>query len=447
MTKTTRSNGVATDYTYDTEGKIEQIQHGTLGTIGFNFDAANQPAAITDTGFPVDGGTFLTSASVETRTFDDANQIISGGYAYDDRGRPTTDGTRTFTWDSADRLIGVVNGGSTLAYDYLADGRIASRTLNGQTTDYSYADSVATRPILAERKAAAFTRFYIALPDGRLLYQIDLTPTPAVRFYHFGKVGETRFLTDAAGAVTDAYAYDGHGRLLGKTGTSDQIHAFTGELGVRHDPEAGLVHMRARHYDPVSGRFLSRDPIHLTLMGQNGQHANPYHFVEGMTTWVTDPSGLDAEEEFSTPFRDFGASLDRFIEGINNPDFSEDSDPEGSLSAVLFRHALIISAALKNDPNALKNLEFLQMVGFSETAERADPNLVAKFRASAEFNKNKAAVKALIRRELGGFFHLFVPLGGQEKEEFFLDESGVDTDFSNPSGDPGPDDIYNDGDR
>lgn len=233
-----------------------------------------------------------TSASVETQTFDDANQITT--HTYDDRGRPTSDGTRTFTWDSADRLIGVVNGGSTLAYDYTATGQITSRTLNGQTTDYCYAYSVASQPILAERKSAAFTRFYVALPDGRLLYQIDLTPTPAVRFYHFGKVGETRFLTDAAGAVTDAYAYDGHGRLLGKTGASDQIYAFTGQLGVRHDPEANLVHMRARHYAPVSGRFLSRDPIHLALMGRNGQHANPYHFVEGRVTSVVDPSGLDA---------------------------------------------------------------------------------------------------------------------------------------------------------
>ena len=292
MTKITRSNGIATDYSYDEEGKIAQIVHGTLGTIDFAFTAANEPAAITDSGFPLDPGTFVTAAAQETQSFDDANQLTSGGYAYDPRGRPTTDGTRTFRWDSADRLTGVVNGPDTLTYDYTATGEISSRTHNGQITEYSYAYSVATQPILAERKNGSFARFYIALPDGRILYQIDLSPTPVVRFYHFGKVGETKLLTDAAGAVTDAYAYDGFGRLLGQTGTSDQIYAFTGELGVRHDPEAALVHMRARHYDPASGRFLSPDPIHLALMGRNGQHANPYHFVEGMPTWVVDPSGL-----------------------------------------------------------------------------------------------------------------------------------------------------------
>ncbi len=292
LTQITRSNGVNTLHTYDADGKISRISHAALGTIDFAYNAANEPTAITDTGFPVDGGTFLAGPSVETQAFDDANQITA--HTYDDRGRPISDGIRTYTWDSADRLIGVVNGGDTLAYDYTATGQITSRTLNGQTTEYGYAYSVASQPILAERKNAAFTRFYVALPDGRLLYQIDLTPTPAVRFYHFGKVGETRFLTDAAGAVSDAYAYDAFGRLLGKTGASDQIYAFTGQLGVRHDPEAGLVHMRARHYDPVSGRFLSRDPIHLALMGRNCQHANPYHFVEGRVTSVVDPSGLDA---------------------------------------------------------------------------------------------------------------------------------------------------------
>lgn len=302
LTGITRSNGADTTHIYDTDGKIAQIQHGALGTIDFAYNAANEPTAITDTAFPVDGGTFLTSASVETRAFDDASQITTAGHTYDDRGRPTADGTRTYTWDSADRLTGVVHGGDTLAYDYTATGQIASRTHNGQTTDYNTSHAVRDQPILSERKAAAFTRLYIALPDGRLLYHIDLSPAPAVRFYHFGKVGETRFLTDAAGAVTDAYAYDGHGRLLGKTGTSDQIYAFTGQLGVRHDPEAGLVHMRARHYDPVNARFLSRDPIFLTLMGRNGQHANPYHFVQNMPTWVVDPSGLD---EFFNDFWQF----------------------------------------------------------------------------------------------------------------------------------------------
>jgi YD repeat-containing protein len=60
LTQVTRSNGVATDYTYDAEGKIARIDHGAHGSIDFTFNAANEPTAISDTAFPVDGAAALS---------------------------------------------------------------------------------------------------------------------------------------------------------------------------------------------------------------------------------------------------------------------------------------------------------------------------------------------------------------------------------------------------
>lgn len=432
MTKVTRSNGVGTDYSYDSEGKIAQIKHAALGTIDFTFNTANEPTAIADTAFPVDGSAALASASTETQTFDDANQLTSGGYAYDDRGRPTTDGTRTFTWDSADRLTQVVNGPVTVAYDYTSTGELASRTENGQTTQFGYSYSIADRPILAERKAGAFTRFYVALPNGRLLYHIELTPSPSVRFHHFGKVGETRFLTDAADTVTDAYAYDGYGRLLARTGTSDQIYAFVGELGVRDDPATGLIHMRARHYDSTSGRFLSRDPIFLALAGRNSQSANPYHYVEGMPTWVTDPSGLDEffndiwlfseknwNEANDTADQGMGAG-DSVAQDVAPPE-QDDNDATESFSSAIFGYAIAIQQLIV-DGELLEALEGYEMIGSGGTSR---DYAVAK-RIAERDQESRAAAKVLIRAAAGEFFRFFnvTPQPPARDPNLFIDVDG-----------------------
>ena len=42
----------------------------------------------------------------------------------------------------------------------------------------------------------------------------------AVSYFHFDRVGSTLALTDAAGTVTDAYAYSAYGILVARTGAS-----------------------------------------------------------------------------------------------------------------------------------------------------------------------------------------------------------------------------------
>jgi len=54
--------------------------------------------------------------------------------------------------------------------------------------------------------------------------------------------------------------------------------------------------MRHRYYDPIQARFLTRDPIYLTLQTRNNLHANPYQYTAGQPTHRTDASGLDSFE-------------------------------------------------------------------------------------------------------------------------------------------------------
>lgn len=118
--------------------------------------------------------------------------------------------------------------------------------------------------------------------------------TKQVHFYHFDRVGSTLFLTNGAGAVSDAYAYDPYGNLLRQTGASDQSFTFIGRYGVRSEPVGGLYDMRARTYDPTTARFLSRDPVWPVL--GDPANLNPYQYAAQNPVTLADPGGTSATQ-------------------------------------------------------------------------------------------------------------------------------------------------------
>ena len=60
-------------------------------------------------------------------------------------------------------------------------------------------------------------------------------------------------------SYTSLRTYDAWGVRLGAP-TGDPKGRYCADLGHKQDDESGLVYMRARFYEPLSGRFLSEDP-------------------------------------------------------------------------------------------------------------------------------------------------------------------------------------------
>ncbi|MBI2920883.1 MAG: RHS repeat-associated core domain-containing protein [Planctomycetes bacterium] len=178
----------------------------------------------------------------------------------------------------------VISGAPESAtFEYDAEDRLPAETRRTIRKLYAYdtlCDYTKVGPV------ETFTGIYVSPGiDGRLA-RID---GDGVATYTFGDALQSvHQVTNAAGAVlrqtfTDAW---GNNIPLGPTpppptGPGDRF-AFQGR---ENDTESGLMHFRARSYDPMTGRFTSRDPV---------PHWNLYHFADNDPVNKTDPFGRDA---------------------------------------------------------------------------------------------------------------------------------------------------------
>ena len=103
-------------------------------------------------------------------------------------------------------------------------------------------------------------------------------------FYHADGLGSIVAITDSTPAVVQQYAYDAFGMLTPSNPEFANTYSYTGR---EWDQEIGLYYYRARYYDPMEGRFISKDPI-----GFAGGDVNLYRYVQNSPANWVDPSGL-----------------------------------------------------------------------------------------------------------------------------------------------------------
>jgi RHS repeat-associated protein len=98
-------------------------------------------------------------------------------------------------------------------------------------------------------------------------------------------------------AITDSYEYDAFGNKFTVSGTTPNNYLYRGE---QYDPDLGLYYLRARYYNPLTGRFLSRDPEDGTPYDPASLHK--YLYARGDPVNASDPEGRAAtiETVFST---------------------------------------------------------------------------------------------------------------------------------------------------
>ena len=314
LTQMTRPNGITAAHTYNADGSLAGITEGSLSSIALTRDGNGQIKAATRT-VPLEPA---VTDSKETFSYDSASQV--GTYTYDGMGRLTGDGGRTYTWDLASRLTGYTEGETSVAFTYDALGYRLSRTAGGATGSYVWNYALGLPSVSVMREGATDLRYYVHTPAGRLLYSIEAADGSR-RYYHYDESGNTLFVTDGLGAVIGSYAYSPYGEILGSTGSLDNPFTWQGQFGVMQEGSHGLYYLRARYYDSVSGRFLSKDPVRAF----NPRSINPYQYALENPLRFIDPLGkedlswMDMEERYlakRTAYREMFENLGNLVTSL-----------------------------------------------------------------------------------------------------------------------------------
>jgi RHS repeat-associated protein len=216
--------------------------------------------------------TMTTTLGVTTYQYDGANRLTNAGgqaYTWNTNGSLTRYGQFTFTYNAAGRMSQAQGVTTTLTYAYNGDGLLVSRN----ATRYVW-DMAASLPQM--------------LSDGNTLYipgvaQFDGT---AWTYQLADGLGNVRQLADAQGHVVQGYDYGPFGETLKVEGKQNNTLHYTGE---QTDTDTGFVYLRARWYDPSTGRFTTRDPFPgLPVLPQT---LHPYVYSQNNPVNLTDPSG------------------------------------------------------------------------------------------------------------------------------------------------------------
>jgi RHS repeat-associated protein len=185
-------------------------------------------------------------------------------------------GSSTFDYDAAHRLIESTVAGTTVAATYDGDGvRISTQVDSDPAT--TYLNDVGGLPVVLDDGTSRL----VWGPAG-LAWTVSGTE---VEVPLADRLGSVRTVTDESGAVVATARTDEYGVPTVATGSPANAYGFTGEPV---DP-TGLVHLRARSYDPDLGRFTSRDTWPGAATASQAQ--NRYAYLANDPLNGTDPSG------------------------------------------------------------------------------------------------------------------------------------------------------------
>ncbi len=248
----TESSGRVVNWSYDgiyrlTNETISLDPHSVNGSVGYGLDPVGNRQLQTSSIPGIGTGSF---------TYDPDDRLSTE--IYDENGNTLTSGGKTFAYDFENRLKSMTAGSVTVTIQYDADGNRVARTVNGETTSYLVDDLNPTgyAQVVEEVAGAAAERTYTyGLQRISQNQQNSNAWTPS--FYGYDAGGTVRLLTDATGTVTDTYDYDAWGNAVNTTGSTPNVYSFHGEY---HDSDLGLYYLRARWYNPATGRLTSTDP-------------------------------------------------------------------------------------------------------------------------------------------------------------------------------------------
>jgi RHS repeat-associated protein len=310
-------------YSYDGAGNVKQIGGGLFqsdpvsrllsGTVhdgatgggaartqGYRFDAFGNITRITTNGAQVQTPTAAATNRLTGGTYDTAGNLTAWNgqsYQFDAFNQMTRFCATTpcpgaageewlYMYDANDERIWSFKWGASRRFD-----RWSLRGLGGEVLR-EYANA-----------GYAFTdkKDYIHR-DGQLLASVSSLPAEGTRHFHLDHLGTPRAITSASGALLSYHAYYPFGQEATSPIQDAERMKFTGherDLGSLAGIADDLDSMHARFCSPLTGRFLSVDPLS-SANEELPQSWNRYSYAWGNPIRNVDRDGRETGD-FSTP--------------------------------------------------------------------------------------------------------------------------------------------------
>lgn len=256
-------------YHYDPVGNRTRRDDSTEGSTVYNYDALDRLLAETQ------GDVAVTS------TYDAKGNRLS---------RVSSSGDGSFyTWDALGRLesVTIVSSGvsSVVSYTYTPDGQRSSRTTEDGELKFVVDTAREYAQVVAEYTGESVVAASYVLPPTAL-GQVSSSRNLTHQYAHADSNNAILLVTGSTGEISEQIRYDGFGGIVTGVPTAPLSNLFNGEP---RDAKTGLDYLRARHYDPSIGRFVSADPFPGFLSQPVTQ--NPYLYASADPINRTDPSG------------------------------------------------------------------------------------------------------------------------------------------------------------
>ncbi len=139
--------------------------------------------------------------------------------------------------------------------------------------------------------------------------------------YHTNGIGSITAITDKDGNIVERYNYGLYGLPVIKNNSGNVItqSSIDNEYmfqGRRFEKESGLYYYRARHFDPVMGRFLQGDSLGYrdSMNLYQGMNMNGFNFVDPMGEGIFDWLLPSEKDKYGNPIvNDIRVNREKYI--------------------------------------------------------------------------------------------------------------------------------------
>lgn len=280
---------------YNTRGEVTGYTNNVWNNSSYVWDRAGNPTSITRGG------------ATDGYTANGRNQIFptsGGSFTYDTDGNLTSDtkNGRSMVYNAKNQLTKITDTSSGWYYEFKYDflgRRVEKKSVESTTTTTRFVYHGWN--LIGELNTSGTLQksYYWGLDKKSSISQTSGVEALLMIRDHVGNKnyypiydtrGNISGLKDDSGNVVAAYDYDPFGRLVHISGTAANVNPF-GFQTKYTDRETNLVYFGHRYYDPITNRWINRDPI------QEAGGMNLYAMVGNDPVNSADFLGLEGDDD------------------------------------------------------------------------------------------------------------------------------------------------------